>query len=236
MIIVSGRRPHDPLGGDYAVNYSNAEGAWYRMRTPIRYENPNSPGYSRSMTVAANGKELYTVVNLANGEASRLNMTFFRIPLELAFGWSYELTANCSFKLMTIDGEAKNIVQQTHQNNDSQKWALADAGEGYCRLIASDGKVLGVENASTADGAKVVLADRADRDSQKWQIRYLSEGFYKLIAKHSNKALSVSGGANSDGAVIQQGPADGSSAMKWRIEAVDAEDAWGDWKWVPNVY
>jgi hypothetical protein len=234
-IIVSGRVPLDPAGGDFVVNYNNGEGPWYRMRTPISYgRGRGSAGYSRSMVVSQDGKELYTVCNMHNDLPSRLNMTFFRIPLQLAFDWSYEITAGCSFKLMTTD--ADGVVQQPNREDASQKWKLTDAGDGYCRLVASDGKVLEVQDGSTADGAAVVLAEQVDSDSQKWQIRYIDEGFYKLTAKHSGKCLHVTGGSEADGAVIVQGPDDGSDAMKWRMDAVDIDDAWSDWEWVPDVY
>jgi hypothetical protein len=237
MIIASGRVPHDPLGGDLVVNYNCGEGKWYRMRTPIRYQNAANAGYSRSMAVAANGRELYSVIELPNGQRSRLNMTFYRFPLELAFGWSYELTAACSFRLMTADNAG--VVQRSNREDATQKWMLTDAGDGYCRLIVAGGNgggVLEVQGQSTADGAPVVVGEQADRDSQKWRIHYVGEGFYKLAAKHSGKTLCVGGASKTEGATLQQGPDDASDAMKWRMDAVDTKDAWTDWKWLPNVY
>jgi len=203
-IIVSGRIPHDPVGGDFVVNYNNGEGNWYRMRTPISYgSGRSSAGYSRSMVVSQDGKEIYSVVNLHNNLRSSLNMVFYRFPLQLAFGWDYELTAGCSYLLMTTDTE-ESVIQQNNKEDASQKWTLTDAGDGYCRLISSDGKAMEVQGQSTEDGAAVVLSEQSERDSQKWKIRYLSEGFYKLTAKHSGKCLTVSSGSKDEGAKIIQ--------------------------------
>jgi Ricin-type beta-trefoil lectin domain-like len=235
MIIASGRAPQDPMGGDFVVNYNCGEGAWYRMRSPIKYDrDARGAGYSRAMAVASNGKEIYSVVELPNGQRSQLNMTFFRFPLEPAFGWSYELTAACSYKLLTANDSG--ITQQGNLEDGSQKWLLEDAGEGYCRLIGKGGKALEAESPSTAEGARVVLGDRAERDGQKWQVRYVGDGFFKLIAKSSGKCLTVAAAAKEDGAKLVQGPEDGGNAMKWRMDAVDCADAWGDWNWVPSVY
>lgn len=235
-IIVSGRIPHDPVGGDFVVNYSNGEGTWYRMRTPISYGRARgSAGYSRSMVVSQDGKELYSVVNLHNNLRSTLNMVFFRIPLQLAFGWSYELTAGCSYQLMTT-GTDGTIVQRSNLENASQKWALADAGDGYCRLVARGGRVLEVQGQSTDDGAAVVLGEQAEKDSQKWQIRYVGEGFYKLIANQSGKCLTVREGSKDEGANVIQSTDDDSNAQKWRMDPVDTKNPWGQWKYVTGIY
>jgi hypothetical protein len=240
MIIVSARESRDPLCGDFAVNYNLGKGNWYRMRTPIRYDGSAGNGYSRSMVVSANGKELYSVVNLPNGQRSRLNMVFYRIPLELAVGWSYKLTAACSFKNLGVennsDTDGANVKQWSNKEDSSQQWSLQTAGDGYYKLVAKNsGKVLEVENQSTADGAKVVLGQYADRDNQKWKIEYVDDGFYKLTAKHSGKCMSVINGSNAEGADIQQLADNGSDAQKWRMDPVDTQNPWGEWEYVTGL-
>ena len=241
MIIVSSRTPGDPLCGDFTVNYDLGKGNWYRMRTTVRYDGSNGSGYSRSMAVALNGKEIYNVVNLPNGFRSRLNMSFFRFPLELAIGWSYKLTAGCSFKNLEVEDDSDvngaNLVQLANKEDTSQQWTLEKAGDGYFKLAAKDSqKVLEVNGASTEDGANVVQNEFADKDNQKWKIQYIGEGFYKLTAKHSGMCLTVSEGSKEDGANVIQSQDNGSDAQKWRMDPVNTDDPWGDWEYAEGVY
>ena len=240
MIIVSAKGPCDPLCGDFAVNYNLGKGHWYRMRTPIKYDGSVGSGYSRSMVVSANGKELYSVVNLPNGHRSRLNMVFYRIPLELAVGWSYKLTAACSFKNLGVENNSNangaNVKQWSNNEDTSQQWTLQAAGDGYYKLVAKNsGKVLEVDQQSTADGANVVQREYANRDNQKWKIEYVGDGFYKLTAKHSEKCLSVSNGSSAEGANVHQSTDNNSDAQKWRMDPVDTQNPWGEWEYVTGT-
>jgi len=210
------------------------------MRTPIRYAGSAGSGYSRSMVVSANGKELYSVVNLPNGQRSRLNMAFYRIPLEPAVGWFYKLTAACSFKNLGVennsDADGAYVKQWSNKEDNSQQWTLQTASDGYYKLVSKNsGKVLEVESQSTADGADIVLGQYADRDNQKWKIEYVVDGFYKLTAKHSGKCLSVSNSSGDEGANARQSAYNGSDAQKWRMDPVDTQNPWGDWQYVTGM-
>ncbi|WP_114778448.1 DUF2264 domain-containing protein [Botryobacter ruber] len=49
----------------------------------------------------------------------------------------------------------------------------------------------------------------------------LTEGVYKITARHSGKALQVSGGASENGAAVQQWEYSGTDNQKWQVEQVD---------------
>lgn len=73
------------------------------------------------------------------------------------------------------------------------------------RLVNSDypDKVMGVEGASTDNGADVHLWDWVGGDNQKWQIEWVGDG-WRLTAQHSGKVLDVEAASQDDGANVHQ--------------------------------
>jgi ribosomal silencing factor RsfS len=95
----------------------------------------------------------------------------------------------------------------------------------YYNLIARhSGKALDVSGASQQNGANVIQWDKTGGDNQKWQLvdtgQILGEGYYQIIARHSGKALDVSGASQQNGANVVQWDKTGGDNQKWQL--VDA--------------
>jgi len=53
----------------------------------------------------------------------------------------------------------------------SQQWQITDAGGGYVKIInRSSGKLIGVENGATTDGAVIEQWNDGGWASQQWQL------------------------------------------------------------------
>ncbi|MDO4562473.1 MAG: RICIN domain-containing protein [Clostridia bacterium] len=61
----------------------------------------------------------------------------------------------------------------------------------YVTLALADGKMIGVEGASSDDSAALSAQNANGDDSQTWEILFQSEGFYTLVNKKSGKAVDM---------------------------------------------
>ncbi len=94
---------------------------------------------------------------------------------------------------------------------------------GYYKLTAKhSGKVLDVDQSSTADGATVKQYTSNGTDAQKWLLEDVGGGYYSLKARCSGKALDVNGGptATGNGVKVQQWTYGGGDNQKWKIDSV----------------
>ncbi len=80
MLIVSAcfQTPSSERGSDNFVNYNLGNGQWERISQPLTYSalNGASNGYSRSMFVSADGKELYNVCNVNYNTAAHSKLVY----------------------------------------------------------------------------------------------------------------------------------------------------------------
>jgi beta-xylosidase len=89
-------------------------------------------------------------------------------------GGFYRLQNRLSGKVLdnrssTSDGT--DVVQWTDQNTTGQQFSLADSAGGYVRLLSRhSGKAVEVQNASTADGGRVVQFRDFAGNNQQWQL------------------------------------------------------------------
>jgi aryl-phospho-beta-D-glucosidase BglC (GH1 family) len=79
------------------------------------------------------------------------------------------------------------------------------------------GKVLDVQDCSTADGAKLQQWTGGNGDNQKFRVEMQADGYYKITVQHSGKVLDVPSGASNNGVQLQQYSDNGSAAQRWQI-------------------
>ncbi|RSM58275.1 hypothetical protein DMH04_56270, partial [Kibdelosporangium aridum] len=77
--------------------------------------------------------------------------------------------------------------------------------------------VLGVENMSTADNARVLQWSDTGTADHKWTLVDNSDGTYKIRNANSGKLLGVLNGSGSAGAQAVQDPDNGSPDNRWRL-------------------
>lgn len=75
---------------------------------------------------------------------------------------------------------------------------------------------MGVEQASTADGARAVLGSDAGTSEQRRSFVHQDNGFYQIMADHSDKCLAVEGNA-----VVTHASCGSGTDERWRIEPLN---------------
>ena len=81
----------------------------------------------------------------------------------------------------------------------------------------NSGKVLGVQNMSTADNAAVLQwADNGTAD-HRWTLADQGDGSYKIRNVNSGKLLGIQNGSTSAGAFAVQRPDDAALGNRWRL-------------------
>lgn len=103
-------------------------------------------------------------------------------------------------------------------NNELREVYVTDKAEDafsgkYFRLKhVSTGRYLCVEYANTADGAKVVVANRDDSNSnQVWGFAAMDDGFYKIFNQNSKKSIDVGAFSTVAGTELTQYTANGGT-------------------------
>ncbi|NKE63619.1 lectin [Lentzea sp. PSKA42] len=90
---------------------------------------------------------------------------------------------------------------------------------GWCRLVnRNSGKVLDVNGAGTADGAKVIQWTSTGSVNQQWQLVPNADGSFRLTARHSGRLLRSPG--SSQGEQLDQWSDTSSDNQWWKV--VDA--------------
>ena len=92
---------------------------------------------------------------------------------------------------------SSGLVNGTYASqNNMIRWKLISAGEEdvyYFQPQSDAGKYLTVENGSTADKAKIVLADASTSDNQKFKVQYNDDGTFYILTKVSNYQKAIDG-------------------------------------------
>ncbi|WP_328628871.1 glycoside hydrolase family 127 protein [Streptomyces sp. NBC_00353] len=104
---------------------------------------------------------------------------------------------------------------------DAPRW-LSD---GWYRIRnLHSGKVLGVDNMSTADSAHVVQFSDNGTDDHLWQLVPNGDGWYRIRNRHSDKVLGVDNMSTADSAHVVQFSDNGTDDHLWQL--VPNGDGW----------
>lgn len=96
----------------------------------------------------------------------------------------------------------------------------ADAQTIYKIECVYSGKVLDVEGASAANGARVQQWDSNDGNQQRWTLESAGNGTFAIRNRSSGKVLDVDGGSYDNGAQVHQWDDIGADNERWWIEDV----------------
>jgi hypothetical protein len=129
-------------------------------------------------------------------------------PNKLRTDLEYKLIDANSLKAMDLklvngvyaDGSTTRIWDDNF--TEEQIWRFSPNGDGTYAVVNPDsGKVMGIENNSTANYARVKLYSKTNGLGQKWQLIYNREDdTYTLYNPNSNKELNINGAAMTNGA------------------------------------
>ncbi|MDP9799444.1 hypothetical protein J2S43_007956 [Catenuloplanes nepalensis] len=86
------------------------------------------------------------------------------------------------------------VNMHQHNGGPNQQWSLGAAGDHVTIKNAHYGMALGVENASTDAGAKIVVQPFVPGDtSQQWTLRDAGDGYVHIVNRKSGKELDLPG-------------------------------------------
>ncbi|HYF61934.1 MAG TPA: RICIN domain-containing protein [Herpetosiphonaceae bacterium] len=100
------------------------------------------------------------------------------------------------------------------------------SGGAYFTLVNRyTGKCLDLNNASTADGAKIQQWTCNNSNAQQWRLVAAGNGGYQLVSRASGKCADVAAWSTADGAFVNQWACGANQAnQQWNVEAV--ADGW----------
>lgn len=122
------------------------------------------------------------------------------------------------------------MLQWSDNGGSNQRWVITNTSNGYTIKCVKSGKLLDVDNGSTANGANVLQWFDNGGSNQRWNIVDLGNGYYKLLNVNSNKALDVYENQTNDGANVIQWSDNGGYNQQWQLVRVqyagDVTEIW----------
>ncbi|WP_353566861.1 RICIN domain-containing protein [Haloferula sargassicola] len=206
----------------------------------------NAAAYANAINTAfqnsPSGLPLYMIVNRNSGKSLDLisgntgngadinqwsfasdsaNQRWFIVPTE--GGNHVKIVSAVSGRCLCIAGDSTADGAKAHAwyyiaGNPAHQWDLIDAGNGWYEIRnVKSGKILEVQNWSTADNGRVQQWTDASATSQQW--RLLPWGDYN-IRTESGKYICTQGGGNTNGSQIIQYTYENNPWFKWRFDGV----------------
>ena len=149
-----------------------------------------------------------TLTNLPTGASSSINGSSFVVDKKVYTGLLAGVY-NIKVRLNTCE----SINQATLTNSSLRTF---DPASCYYIISKTSNKVLEVKDASQTDGAQIYqFTASTTKKNQFWQIVKTSDGSFNIISKNGNKLIDAPD--CTEGAIIQQYAADGTSSQKWQI-------------------
>jgi len=147
------------------------------------------------------------------------------VSYQLENGWSAAIVDLLGDDTNTASGARVDLWQ--NQRAKDQFWRLQKAPDaGYVVITnAFSGKSLGVENASTDNGAKLVQLDSDPADpNQQWALKDAGAGQWHIINHHSGKAMDLLGDDRT--APMADGTWNGYLVEQWDLQTVAKDQKW----------
>ncbi|MCA1983530.1 LamG-like jellyroll fold domain-containing protein [Nocardioides nematodiphilus] len=112
-------------------------------------------------------------------------------------------------------------IQAAADGTSTQTWRLTAAGRGLYRIVDRRGLALGIQDASTTNGAPALVWDDAGTADHLWQIIPNGSGRYRLANVGTGHVLAVAGMSKDPGAQVVQW-ADGSPTVACAVDGARA--------------
>lgn len=134
---------------------------------------------------------------------------------------SYTLTnVNSGLNLATVsNGTAPGtLVDQDNAGGASQSWQFIDAGNGEYKIKnVSSGLLLGIQNASTNQGASALIWGDNGTSDHLWQLEPAGNGAFMIANANSGLILGVTNAATAAGTQALQWGDTGTPDHLWRL-------------------
>jgi arabinan endo-1,5-alpha-L-arabinosidase len=113
--------------------------------------------------------------------------------------------------------DANSIRQGPYISLDSQKWSLGEAGQGYYKIVESEGTyALEAVGAESAASGHLNAGPYTGADSQLWKVDQLSDGSYRIVSKSTQRAMTA-GTGTTNGDTIQLESYTGEDSQRWLL-------------------
>ncbi|WP_410597308.1 RICIN domain-containing protein [Amycolatopsis sp. lyj-23] len=99
---------------------------------------------------------------------------------------------------------------------DGHSWLPGGGGAAFRIVNRNSGKVLGVDQISTADSARVVQFADNGTDDHLWHLIANGDGWYRIRNHHSGKVLGVDQMSTADSAIVVQFADNGTAHHLWQ--------------------
>ncbi|MFJ4282641.1 RICIN domain-containing protein [Streptomyces massasporeus] len=116
---------------------------------------------------------------------------------------------------------ARVVQQPGDDQNSSQYWDMIQDGDYFSFENGRSGRNLGIDGASTANGAAAIIANGSGDANQDWVIIPVPGGQTddaRLQNRKSGKCLGISGASTANGAQAAQFTCDGSENQRWVLD------------------
>lgn len=142
----------------------------------------------------------------------------FNSPVDIAYGvdggfkWKYAFTGSVTFNNSSFGGDPKPGIPKYGFTRPS-----VESGATYLVKNRKSGKVLDIQNASSANGANAHQWSQHSGSNQRWTISHVGNGNYEFINQNSGSALHVAGGSTQDGGNVVQWIDNNLNHQRWKV-------------------
>lgn len=174
-------------------------------------------------TVAGANVEIWEKNNQNN---QKFNVTFLGdgyYKLEVVSSGKYLSGTNSNPK------KEDNVIQNTYQDKDIQKWIIKDAGNGYYYIISKAGLLyLDIYGAKSTNGTNVELYTKNQGSNQKFKFnkvdvvsgtQSIQNGTYTIsTSMNFNQVIDVHGASTANNANVEIFQRNGGQNQKYKLE------------------
>lgn len=189
-------------------------------------EASNAPyGYSRSLMVTPDGGSVMTMSGGPH-DTSSLNQVQFaldNVAPAVSPGATYTVADSSSHLNLAIGGgstaDGAQAIQWTATGGAEQNWIFDRQADSYYTVRnVNSGKVLGVQGASTSNGAAIQQQTRvAGSASQEWAVVQGTDGTFTITNRKSNLPLEDPAFSSATGTAMDQWTDNGGSNQHWTL-------------------
>ena len=191
------------VDGLNALAFGNAVGVKLEYTPSYGRTTPTAAPITISNTLYHVGPDGSITVPVAMNAAYGYHLVITRPNTITNLNGQYTLTNGNSG--LALDTAGTTADQAAATGGASQTWKLVYSGNGLYKVVnGATHAVLGVQSASTANGAQVVVGADTGGDDQLWQVIPAANGRVKLANAGSGLVLAVSTMSTAPGASVVQ--------------------------------
>jgi Ricin-type beta-trefoil lectin domain-like/Glycosyl hydrolase family 76 len=198
--------------------HTSAVAIWQHLAIPAKFMIINRAS-GKALDLIGDNFANGAVINQLTANANSADQHWMILPTEE--GNHFKIVATRTGKAANITGNSLDDGAQLIDwfyvmGNTGQQFDLINAGDGFFKIKnVKSGKVLEVNAASGADGAKVQQWTDNAGAHQQWRLQPV--GDYYIRASHSDRYINVQGGGNANGSRLNQYDWQTNPWFKWRF-------------------